>query len=368
MSSSELEVSVVVLAFRLKDELRHTLDALTKQVSPPPFEVIVISNGAPPAIREVAETHAVVGKLIALENNVGFGRAVNIASASARGKYLVLLNDDAIPAHNWLSEIVQTARLHPEAAVVGSVLLNLDGTVQEAGARILQSAGVMPWGQGLSLKEARSSQILSVREVDYVSAAATLIRLDAYRSVGGFDPIFEPAYFEDVDLILRMRQKGWKAIVSPLAVVKHIRSASTEDMPLFREFCGQTNGARFIERWARMLDKAPLEEASPAELCDPNLVTQIPRFESQFDPIITPEKVEERIRIAYLNWLEKTVGSSRTANQNLENEKRRIELRTVELENRLKDLAERGPLGLVKFFFGQRLSKFKFISKTHEKD
>ena len=65
------------------------------------------------------------------------------------------------------------------------------------------------------------------REVDFSSAASIIVSRRRFESVGGFDPVYIPAYFEDPDLALKFRKNGWKNYVMPLSKVLHHEMACT---------------------------------------------------------------------------------------------------------------------------------------------
>lgn len=261
------EVSIVVLAWRLGDELLDCLDALAAQRGAPPFEVVVVANGVVAAAR--AALDLVDGAvLVELDENVGFGGGCAAGASAATGTALVFVNDDAVAEPDWLARLAARARADDHPAAVGSLLLDTEGTVQEAGSRVLSTAGTVQFGRGLSVDDARSAGLLVSREVDYCSAAALWVDRVAFDAVGGFDERFAPAYFEDVDLQFRLRLAGRPVVVAPDAVVRHSSGASTDAMPFYREFLGLRNGATFRARWADTLASAPEADAPLDALCE----------------------------------------------------------------------------------------------------
>ena len=264
--------SVIVLAWRLSTELVDCLRALSESVDAPSYEVLVVLNGASDAARASVRDHVRGARIIDLDYNVGFGGGCNAAAIQARGDYLVLLNDDALVSPDWLAELVSSAQASGEGtAAIASLLLNTDGTVQEAGCRVLGHAGTVQFGRGLTLAEAQNEGLLTDRPIDYGSGAALLIRRDAFTKVGGFDKIYEPAYYEDVDLCFRLRAAGYEVSIHPAAVVTHASGASTSTDSRFRSFAADRAGSRFYARWVDTLAQAPRAEAPLDELCDPTL-------------------------------------------------------------------------------------------------
>ena len=251
------KASVIIVAWRLVAELQECLDALALSEGVGPFEVIIVLNGAPPATAKIAKSHHIVTRVITRNSNFGFGAACNVAASVANGANLVFLNDDTRVECDWLSALISTSERKPNAGAVASLLLNSDGTIQEAGSRVLSHGGTQQWGKGLSREEAEDQGLLRPRVVDYGSAAALLIRRSLFVELGGFDPLFEPAYYEDVDLQLRLREVGRSIWFEPAARVIHHSGLSTRSDQWFRWFAANRSGQRFIERWAEMLSTAP---------------------------------------------------------------------------------------------------------------
>jgi len=325
--------TVIIPAWRVTDELRACLDSLAELDDPPPFEVIVVLNGSPSEVREIVATHEIVGRVIDLDANVGFGAACNLAARVADGQYLVLLNDDTRVDPLWLSSLVASAEADPRRAIVSSLLLNPDGSVQEAGSRLRSDGGTVQLGKGLDVDSARAAGLLAPRIVDYGSGAALLIRADWFRRLGGFDPMYEPAYFEDADLALRVAEAGGAVWFEPAAKVVHHSGSSTSQDAWFRQFAADRSGTRFIHRWSSVLANAVADGAPVATTID------VPRAERPSAPTHDgpPEIADE-----YTNWLVEQLGRERARNE--------------ELTARVRDLEARGPLGVLKARIGLRLN------------
>ncbi|HUC37839.1 MAG TPA: hypothetical protein VMR97_12050, partial [Acidimicrobiales bacterium] len=89
---------------------------------------------------------------------------------------------------------------------------------------------------------------------DYCSGVSLLVRRSAWKSVGGMDEGYYPAYYEDVDLCLKLEADGMDVLVQPASVVVHHGSTS----PLrYREFLGNRNRRRLVARWSSLLESRP---------------------------------------------------------------------------------------------------------------
>ncbi len=214
-----------------------------------PFEVIVAVNEPSFAVRDLLEDQLVGVRVSLSEENLGFGGAYNVAATTARGEYLVLLNDDTEICPGWLDALVEVADRR-DAGAVASCLLDRDGTIQEAGGIFWRDGWTWSVGRGLP---GDSMTYDFEREVDYGSAASLLVRRDLWEKLGGFDPRYFPATFEDADLCMRIKAAGASIWFAPRSRIVHFESQSTNT--IFRQFLMDRNHAIFCDRWQGVLDR-----------------------------------------------------------------------------------------------------------------
>jgi GT2 family glycosyltransferase len=186
------------------------------------FEVIVVDNGSTDAsVALVRESFPDV-RVIELDANYGFAKAMNVGIGAAGGEYVVPLNYDTRPAPDWLAELVACMARHPEAAAAGSK------TLLARDERLIDGAGdVMDWrflphprGHG----EPDCQRFQQETQVFSASAAACIWRAEALREIGLFDEDFV-SYYEDVDLGFRARLLGYECWYAPRSVAVHVRGA-----------------------------------------------------------------------------------------------------------------------------------------------
>jgi O-antigen biosynthesis protein len=262
--------SVIILVQKHPENIIACLQSLRANSGPETsYESLVVFNGAEPDVIEAVENACFNARFFAFDVNLGFGGGCNYGAFEAQGQYLIFLNDDTVVEPGWLPALVATADEHPEAGAVGSKILFLDRTVQEAGAIIWSDGSTMPVGRGLGA-DARAFHY--VREVDYCSANALLVKRDIFDSVGGFDEGYYPAYYEDVDLCLAIRKAGYSVIYEPRSRIRHIEAASSESG--YRSFLFRRNRRRLQAKWqddlAQLVDShAPCAEALAVERAQP---------------------------------------------------------------------------------------------------
>jgi GT2 family glycosyltransferase len=224
-------------------------------------ELVVVANGTSPDLLDSLAAHDDV-VLVANEVNVGFGPGCNQAASVARAPRLIFLNDDSTVEAGCIDALVRDASADPAIGAVGSRILSVDGSLQEAGSVVWRDGWAAHVGEGLP---PGSDAYREPRVVDYASANGLLVTRRAWDSVGGFDERFSPAYFEDVDLCLAMAARGFRTRYEPRAQVVHRGSQSTSST--YRDFLLNRNRRRLVEKWGRALDRfepRPTDDSGPA--------------------------------------------------------------------------------------------------------
>ena len=177
---------------------------------------------------------------------------------------MCFLNSDAMVEEGWLDPLCEVLEQDPTAGAVVPMLLNPDGSIQEAGS-VIDSVG---WT--LALGRGESADTLAHRfrrEIDYGSAACLLARHEDFSSVGGFDPAYGIGYFEDVDLSFKLKERGLRTIYEPLSRVVHELHGSGTSKAAEKRMTA--NRALFYRTWSERLARRPkLVElpANPARL------------------------------------------------------------------------------------------------------
>lgn len=175
-------------------------------------------------------------QIIQLPDNQGFCRAVNIGIASARGKYIALLNNDTEVHPEWLARLVQALEGNPAVGWCASKMLNYfeRNRIDNAGDRLVFYGSMV--GKG----EIDRGQYDQPRFLFSACAGAAIYRRDMLEDIGLFDEDFF-AYYEDIDLGMRAQLSGYKCLFVPGAVVYHIHQATSDRIPAQRFLFAQRN-------------------------------------------------------------------------------------------------------------------------------
>ena len=252
LTSEEPEVSVVIPVHGKWDYTARCLAALALDLPTVAYEVVVVDDASPDdTVERLQRVRGV--RVVALEDNVGFVKACNAGIATCRSRYVVLLNNDTEPAAGWLDALVRTADADPSVGVVGAKLVYGDGSLQEAGGIIWQDGDGWNYGRG---GDPDDPAYCFVREVDYCSGAALLVRGSLLDELGGgLDERYAPAYYEDTDLCFAARERGYRVLYQPASVVVHHEGIShgTDVVGSGVKRYQAINRQKFLERWSAAL-------------------------------------------------------------------------------------------------------------------
>ena len=215
-------VSIIILNWNGAELLPRCLDSVTAQTFKD-YEIIVVDNASTDSSADKAMHHWPQAQVMKLDRNIGFSAANNLGAQIAHGRWLVFLNNDAFPTHDWLENLVKAAKSHPSFSFFASHIIQANDT------NIIDSTGDICHISGLSwhrdLNQPVEQAHLETDEVFSPCAAAALYDRDAFLQVGGFDKDYF-SHHEDIDLGFRLRLQGLRCIYVPDAIVAHIGSAS----------------------------------------------------------------------------------------------------------------------------------------------
>ena len=243
-------VSIVIPVHNKFHLTLQCLRALQLNTDSTPFEVIVINDASSDWTKSALANMRGV-RVIDIQENLGYLRATNLGISASRGKFVALLNNDTIPISGWLDRLVAELEKDSKIGIAGAKLLYPNMQVQEMGSQIFCDGS--GWNLG-KYTDYFSPEHSFTREVDYVSAAAILVRADLLAKTKGFDELYIPAYYEDADLAMQARKFGLKVVAIHDAFVIHIEGGShganiNQGVKQYQEL----NKSKFEKKWATEL-------------------------------------------------------------------------------------------------------------------
>lgn len=251
------KVSIVIPVYNQFTYTYHCLESILENSGDVSYEIIIaddVSNDLTTRLSEVAENINIVRN----KENQRFLRNCNNAAKYAKGEYILFLNNDTQVQANWLKPLVELIEKDATIGMVGSKLIYPDGTLQEAGGIIWGNGNAWNYGNG---QNPANPEFNYVKEVDYISGAAIMIRTSLWKEIGGFDEYFAPAYCEDSDLAFEVRKHGYKLMYQPLSVVVHFEGKSNgTDLNAGVKQYQVDNSRKLQEKW-----KDEFAKQSPTE-------------------------------------------------------------------------------------------------------
>jgi len=234
---SPIDLTVIVVNYNTRDLLATCLQSVATTARALRHEVIVVDNGSGDGSVELVAAQFPRVRLLRNAANRGFAAANNQAIAVSRGRYLLLLNSDAVLLPGAAAALVAHMDAHPGVGVAGAQLLNPDGSFQYSYAdfptlvgEVLLLTRLARLFRPSTFPSYPPEQSREVRSVDWVNGACLLARRAAVEAVGPLDETYF-MYTEETDWCYRMRQSGWGVSYLPQARALHWGSQSARKQP-----------------------------------------------------------------------------------------------------------------------------------------
>ncbi len=259
------DVEVVVLTFNGLPWVERALDSVRGHAS------IVVDHGSTDGTLELVREKFPEVRVVE-QANLGFGGGNNRGIRETTAPLVCLLNSDAWFTGDGLDRLVEFAGRHPEAALVGPRLRNLDGSLQRSvrgfptlwglATEYLFLRKLAPRSRALNPLYAGSFDHETERDADYLYGACLLVRREAVVQAGGLDEDFF-LFSEETEWAYRFREAGWQVLFCPGAEAVHVGGAShggkhyRENVRGHLRFLAKHRGVGYAER-ARLLLRVAL--------------------------------------------------------------------------------------------------------------
>lgn len=253
------QVSIVIPVYNQFGYTYNCLKSILEHSGDVSYEVIVADDCSTDQVKELEK---VVSGITVLHNkeNLKFLLNCNHAAEYAKGEYILFLNNDTQVQPDWLKPMVELLEEHPEAGMTGAKLVYPHGCLQEAGGILWKDGSAWNYGH---MKNPTEPDFCYVKEADYISGAAIMIRTSLWKEIGGFDTAFAPAYYEDTDLAFEVRKHGYKVLLQPASVVVHFEGVSNgTDTSTGLKNYQVVNQKKFFEKWKAVLEAEHFENGT----------------------------------------------------------------------------------------------------------
>jgi N-acetylglucosaminyl-diphospho-decaprenol L-rhamnosyltransferase len=272
VETSAAPLRVVAVTYSPGDALKGFLESIAA-ATVRPVDVVLADNGSTDGAPEWAAEQYSHVRLLPTGGNIGYGPAANVGLADLRSGWAVIANPDIRFEPGSLDELLTVAARWPRAATVGPAIRTPDGQLYPS-ARDLPSLStgvahaLLGWvwpGNPGTARYRREREAPRERTAGWLSGSCFLVDLEAFHSVGGFDPGYF-MYFEDVDLAARLGERGWLHVYAPSAVVEHEGGHATRRDPHRMQRVHHTSALRYLGRRYPGPLRAPLRVALRAGL------------------------------------------------------------------------------------------------------
>ncbi|PIE56016.1 MAG: hypothetical protein CSA34_06275 [Desulfobulbus propionicus] len=213
----KIKVSIIIPVF---NQWRYTFNCI-KSISllsdKEKFELIIADDGSSDKTLQAEKLIPGI-RVIKNKNQKGFLHNCNYAAQYANGEYLFFLNNDTALFDKSIDNLVKVMDDNPDIGMAGARLFFADHTLQEAGGIVWNDATAWNYGRGDNVEKPEYNYM---KDVDYISGAAIMVRRKLWKEIGGFDPRYAPAYYEDTDLAFEIRKRGFRVVLQPKSMVMH---------------------------------------------------------------------------------------------------------------------------------------------------
>ena len=216
-----MKVSIIILNYNGR---RHTMDCLRSlaKISFVDYEIILYDNGSSDDTAQVVKKTFKHVRVIKIKQNIGYCKGTNDAYRYAKGKYILLINNDTLVTKDFLTTLVRRMEEDSKNAVVQPKLIFQKIKKLQSGCTFFTPTGFLYYfGYG---KDPAAPRYNSPAELYSVNGACMLVRRDVIEKIGLFDEDFF-LYFEETDFCHRVLLAGYKIWYEPKATIYHIGGA-----------------------------------------------------------------------------------------------------------------------------------------------
>ncbi len=234
--------SLVVINYHTYQLTKNCLDSFFRHCPGSSWEMILVDNDFNETeLKKIEAEFSGRIKIIANQENLGFGRANNQGAKIARGEWLFFVNSDTIVETDILAILEDFSHKYPDSDIIAPKLLDARKLPQA------EAFGKMPKLSQIIKKNITATNQIAA-DIDWVSGAALLIKRELFEKIGGWDEKFF-MYLEDTDLCLRVKKNGGKIRICETAPIVHLGGQSFVDNKIKRKYYFQSQNYFFRKHY-----------------------------------------------------------------------------------------------------------------------
>jgi GT2 family glycosyltransferase/glycosyltransferase involved in cell wall biosynthesis len=221
-ASGPSQISVIMVMCEKFELTMLSLSALRSNVAGD-MQLVLVDNASCDASASIEE-YVTGAKIIRLNRNIGYLQACNLALQEVEAELVLFLNNDVELGFGAIEAGISRIRSAADIGAVGGKIIRSHGLLQEAGCIIWRDGSTRGYMRDAS---PLAPEVNFVRDVDFCSGVFLLCRSAVVKNLGGFDPDFSPAYYEEADLCVRMAQACYRVVYDPAIVIRHLEYGSS---------------------------------------------------------------------------------------------------------------------------------------------
>ncbi|MFH1454686.1 MAG: glycosyltransferase family 9 protein [Armatimonadota bacterium] len=220
-------VSIIIPTFNglelLKENLPHLLNAV--YFTGGKHEIIVVDDGSKDGSVEYIKSRYPQIRTIKLPKNYGFARCCNIASRESKNSILIFLNNDIKVTRDFLQPLIEPFKEADLFALTPKIITERDNFIESIHETVFTSG----YFCNKRVDSALIEKVKTLFPVSFATGACLAVDKEKFFALGGFDEIYHPYYWEDVDLSYRAWKRSWRVLYQPDSLVYHQRGATIGD-------------------------------------------------------------------------------------------------------------------------------------------
>ncbi|MFT0846421.1 glycosyltransferase family 2 protein [Actinomycetaceae bacterium L2_0104] len=254
---------IVTVAFNPGDELAN-LAASLPGATDAAYELVIVDNGTEyDVVDDVAREFD--ARVVRTGTNLGYGSAANRGLADATGEWAIVVNPDVVFGDGAIDAMLAATGDWPRGGAFGPLIRSEEGEIYPSARhfpRLTTGIGHAAFSRiwpanPFTRSYQRNSSVETAHTVDWLSGACLLLRLEAFRQVGGFDESYF-MFFEDTQLGEQLKDAGWQSIFLPSAVISHAQGSSWKEKPASMLRAHHRSAARYLAGVYSASYQAPL--------------------------------------------------------------------------------------------------------------
>lgn len=239
-------VSIIILTWNAHEYTIKCISSIRRHTNYP-HEIIFVDNGSTDGtveyLRKLVKEYPHY-KLIENQENKGFAAGNNQGVAAANGEYIMLLNNDVLVSDGWLEGMVESLERDEKIGMVGPITNSISGRQQIISIPYVDDEGFIKFAR--QIKKTFTGRLTPRYRI---AGFAILMRKALYEEVGGLDESFGTGNYEDDDLCLKVREKGYAIMVDESVFIHHYRSQTFIENKINYRDSLSVNESRFRKKW-----------------------------------------------------------------------------------------------------------------------